>query len=94
MHSLIFYGFIIFFIATSLVGIDYSTPWRILKGDFYLGFESVVNAFALLFLIDWGWPPSGATSYGPISSRGASGEAMPSSWEDWRSWPCPACRWR
>jgi len=54
MHSLIFYGFIIFFIATSLVGIDYSTPWRILKGDFYLGFESVVNAFALLFLIGLG----------------------------------------
>jgi len=54
MHSLIFYGFIVFFIATSLVGIDFSTPWHILRGDFYLGFELVVNAFALLFLIGLG----------------------------------------
>jgi heterodisulfide reductase subunit C/nitrate reductase gamma subunit len=54
MHSLIFYGFIVFFIATSLVGIDLSSPWHILRGDFYLGFELVVNAFALLFLIGLG----------------------------------------
>ena len=40
--------------ATSLVGIDFSTPWHILRGDFYLGFELVVNAFALLFLIGLG----------------------------------------
>ena len=54
MHSLIFYSFVVFFIATSLVGIDYSTPWHIMRGDFYLGFEAVVNTFALLFLIGLG----------------------------------------
>lgn len=50
MHGLIFYGFVVFFIATSLVGIQMDLHLLILKGDFYLGFELVVNAFALLFL--------------------------------------------
>jgi len=51
MHGLIFYGFVVFFIATSLVGIQMDLHLLILKGAFYLGFELVVNAFALLFLI-------------------------------------------
>jgi len=54
MHGLIFYGFVIFFIATSLVGIQMDLHLLILQGPFYLGFEAVVNAFALLFLIGLG----------------------------------------
>ena len=54
MHGLIFYGFVAFFIATSLVGIQLDTGLQILQGDFYLGFELVVNAFALLFLVGLG----------------------------------------
>jgi Fe-S oxidoreductase/nitrate reductase gamma subunit len=51
MHGLIFYGFVTFFIATSLVGIQMELGLPILRGDFYLGFELVVNGFALLFLV-------------------------------------------
>ena len=54
MHGLIFYGFVVFFIATSLVGIQMDLHLLILQGPFYLVFEAVVNAFALLFLIGLG----------------------------------------
>jgi len=54
MHGLIFFSFVAFFIATSLVGIQLDTGWRILQGDFYLGFELVVNAFSVLFLVGLG----------------------------------------
>lgn len=54
MHGLIFYGFLAFFIATSLVGIQMDAGWQILKGGFYLWFELIVNAFALLFLAGLG----------------------------------------
>jgi Fe-S oxidoreductase/nitrate reductase gamma subunit len=54
MHGLIFYGFVVFFIATSLVGIQMDLHLLILQGPFYLAFEAVVNAFALLFLIGLG----------------------------------------
>lgn len=54
MHGLIFYSFFAFFIATSLVGIQLDTGIPILRGDFYLLFELVVNVFALLFLLGLG----------------------------------------
>jgi Fe-S oxidoreductase/nitrate reductase gamma subunit len=54
MHGLIFYGFVAFFIGTSLVGIEMDAGFHILKGPFYLGFEAVLNTFALLFLIGLG----------------------------------------
>jgi Fe-S oxidoreductase/nitrate reductase gamma subunit len=54
MHGLIFYGFVAFFIATSLVGIQLDAGILILKGDFYLLFELVVNTFTLLFLVGLG----------------------------------------
>jgi Fe-S oxidoreductase/nitrate reductase gamma subunit len=54
MHGLIFYGFVVFFIATSLVGIQMDLHLLILQGPFYLAYEAVVNAFALLFLIGLG----------------------------------------
>ncbi len=54
MHGLIFYGFVAFFIATSLVGIQLDAGVLILKGTFYLFFELLVNSFAVLFLIGLG----------------------------------------
>jgi Fe-S oxidoreductase/nitrate reductase gamma subunit len=54
MHGLIFYGFVAFFIATSLVGIQLDAGVVILKGNFYLLFELVVNGFTVLFLIGLG----------------------------------------
>ena len=54
MHGLIFYGFVAFFIATSLVGIQLDAGVLILKGHFYLWFELLVNAFTLLFLTGLG----------------------------------------
>jgi Fe-S oxidoreductase/nitrate reductase gamma subunit len=54
IHGLIFYGFVVFFIATSLVGIEMDAGIPVLKGDFYLGFEVVVNLFTLLFVAGLG----------------------------------------
>jgi Fe-S oxidoreductase/nitrate reductase gamma subunit len=54
MHGLIFYGFVAFFIATSLVGIEMDAGIPILQGSFYEGFETVVNTFTILFLIGLG----------------------------------------
>ena len=54
MHGLIFYGFVAFFIATSLVGIQLDAGVLILKGNFYLLFELVVNGFTVLFLTGLG----------------------------------------
>jgi Fe-S oxidoreductase/nitrate reductase gamma subunit len=54
MHGLIFFSFVVFFIATSLVGIQMDLGIPLLRGDFYLFFEMVVNAFALLFLVGLG----------------------------------------
>jgi Fe-S oxidoreductase/nitrate reductase gamma subunit len=54
MHGLVFYGFVAFFVATSLVGIQMDLDVPLLRGDFYLGFELVVNACALLFLCGLG----------------------------------------
>ncbi|MGD9048877.1 MAG: (Fe-S)-binding protein, partial [Anaerolineae bacterium] len=54
MHGLIFFSFVAFFIATSLVGIQMDTGLPILRGNFYLAFELVVNAFTLLFLTGLG----------------------------------------
>jgi Fe-S oxidoreductase/nitrate reductase gamma subunit len=54
MHAFIFYGFIAFFIGTSLVGIEMDLKLMILRGPFYLGFETVLNTFALLFLLGLG----------------------------------------
>jgi Fe-S oxidoreductase/nitrate reductase gamma subunit len=50
MHGFIFYGFVVFFIATSLVGIQMDLDMPLLRGEFYLGFELVVNGFTVLFL--------------------------------------------
>jgi membrane protein implicated in regulation of membrane protease activity len=54
MHGLIFYSFVAFFIATSLVGIQMDAGLPVLKGSFYLVFELTVNAFTLLFLAGLG----------------------------------------
>ncbi|MGD9049566.1 MAG: hypothetical protein PVF77_16025, partial [Anaerolineae bacterium] len=54
MHGLIFYSFVAFFIATSLVGIQMDAGLPILRGNFYLVFELIVNAFTLLFLTGLG----------------------------------------
>jgi Fe-S oxidoreductase/nitrate reductase gamma subunit len=54
LHGLIFYSFVAFFIATSLVGIQMDAGLFILQGGFYLAFELLVNAFTLLFLIGLG----------------------------------------
>jgi Fe-S oxidoreductase/nitrate reductase gamma subunit len=51
MHGLIFYGFFAFFIGTSLVGIQLDAGLSIMHGGFYLWFEAILNAFALLFLL-------------------------------------------
>ena len=59
MHLMIFWGFIFLFIGTVLVAIDYDFTqplfrWQFLKGPFYLGFEIVLDAAGLAFLVGIG----------------------------------------
>jgi Fe-S oxidoreductase/nitrate reductase gamma subunit len=55
MHAMIFYGFTFLFIGTLLVALDYDLTqpvwdYQFLKGWFYLGFETVLDAAGLAFL--------------------------------------------
>ncbi|MBI3077143.1 MAG: 4Fe-4S dicluster domain-containing protein [Deltaproteobacteria bacterium] len=47
MHHLLAAGFVVLFIGTTLVAIDYDTPWQFLRGRFYLVFEVVLDLFGL-----------------------------------------------
>lgn len=60
MHLLIFSGFTIFFIGTTLATIDADVTLplfgvKILSGGFYLFYEFVLDAFSLFFVFGLGW---------------------------------------
>lgn len=50
MHLAIYSAFIVLFIATCLVAVEYDLGVRILDGTFYLGFKIFVDTFGLLLL--------------------------------------------
>jgi nitrate reductase gamma subunit len=50
MHRFVSYGFVVLFIGTCLVFIDYDLGIPILQGDFYLVYEAVLDVFGLLFI--------------------------------------------
>jgi Fe-S oxidoreductase/nitrate reductase gamma subunit len=59
MHVLLFYGFTFLFIGTVLVALDYDVTqplwnYQFLKGWFYLGFETILDAAGLAFLVGVG----------------------------------------
>lgn len=56
MHAMIFWGFTVLFIGTVLVLIDYDITqpiwdYQFLQGWFYLGFETVLDAAGLVFIV-------------------------------------------
>lgn len=51
MHRFTSYGFVILFIGTVLVVIDYDFKIPLLQGNFYLIYELVLDVFGVLFLI-------------------------------------------
>ncbi|RNB89455.1 DUF3483 domain-containing protein [Brevibacillus fluminis] len=51
MHRFTSYGFVILFIGTCLVVVDYDLGIPILQGSFYLVYEAVLDVFGVLFLI-------------------------------------------
>jgi heterodisulfide reductase subunit C/nitrate reductase gamma subunit len=51
VHRFISYGFVILFIGTVLVVVDYDFHIPILRGSFYLIYEVVLDVFGLLFII-------------------------------------------
>ncbi len=53
-HSLIFYGFLILWIATDLVAIHYDTPFKIFKGPLYLGISLIADLAGLAILLGVG----------------------------------------
>ncbi len=51
-HSLVYTGFVVLFIATTVVAIHHDTPLDIMKGHFYLVFQSlIVDIFGLFVLV-------------------------------------------
>lgn len=51
-HSLVYTGFIVLFLATTVVAIHHDTPLHIMKGHFYLIFQSlIVDVFGLFVLL-------------------------------------------
>ena len=56
MHAIMFWGFLALFIGTALATIDYDITlqlfvYKLLKGDFYLYYETVLDVFGLFFVI-------------------------------------------
>jgi Fe-S oxidoreductase/nitrate reductase gamma subunit len=56
MHALIFYGFVVLFIGTLLVALDYDVTqpllgWQFLKGGFYLFFELALDFAGILLIL-------------------------------------------
>src|SRR5215470_13247331 len=59
MHAIMFWGFLALFMGTVLATIDYdiTLPWfdyKLLKGPFYLFYETVLDLFGLFFVIGLG----------------------------------------
>ena len=54
MHGLIFYGFLILFIGTLIVGLQADLGFQILYGNFYLLFSLLTDLFGLLVLVGLG----------------------------------------
>jgi Fe-S oxidoreductase/nitrate reductase gamma subunit len=59
MHAIMFWGFLALFLGTVLATIDYDITlplfgYKLLKGDFYLAYETVLDLFGLFFVIGLG----------------------------------------
>ncbi len=59
MHAIMFWGFLVLFLGTVLATIDYDITlplfgYKLLKGDFYLAYETVLDLFGLFFVIGLG----------------------------------------
>ncbi|MFZ5753576.1 MAG: heterodisulfide reductase-related iron-sulfur binding cluster [Bacillota bacterium] len=54
MHGFIFYGFLILFIGTLIVGLQADLGWQVLYGNFYLLFSLLTDLFGLLVLVGLG----------------------------------------
>jgi hypothetical protein len=59
MHATMFWGFLALFMGTALATIDYDITlplfgYKLLKGEFYLFYETVLDLFGLFFVIGLG----------------------------------------
>jgi Fe-S oxidoreductase/nitrate reductase gamma subunit len=59
MHAIMFWGFLALFMGTVLATIDYDVTlplfgYKLLKGSFYLAYETVLDLFGLFFVIGLG----------------------------------------
>src|SRR6059036_476198 len=59
MHAIMFWGFLALFMGTVLATVDYDITlplfgYKLLKGDFYLFYETVLDLFGLFFVIGLG----------------------------------------
>ena len=57
MHALIYYGFIVLFIGTTILEIDHLLPvdYKFLQGSFYMAYSAVLDAAAIAFLAGVMW---------------------------------------
>ena len=59
MHAIMFWGFLALFIGTALATIDYDVTvpffgYKLLRGSFYLVYETVLDMFGLFFVLGLG----------------------------------------
>ena len=67
MHAIMFWGFLALFMGTVLATIDWDITlplfgYKLLKGPFYLFYETVLDLFGLFFVIGLGMAVCGASS--------------------------------
>jgi Fe-S oxidoreductase len=57
MHSMIYFGFIVLFIATVVLEIDHQLPgsWKFLHGGVYEGYSAISDLFGLIFVAGIVW---------------------------------------
>jgi hypothetical protein len=72
MHATMFWGFLALFMGTALATIDFDITlplfgWKLLKGPFYLFYETVLDFFGLFFVV--GPPASTRKRASPGCSR-------------------------
>jgi len=57
MHALIYYGFLVLFIGTTILEIDHLLPveYKFLQGNFYMAYSAALDAAAIAFLAGVMW---------------------------------------
>ena len=85
MHAIMFWGFLALFMGTVLATLDWDLTlplfgYKLLKGPFYLFYETVLDVFGLFFVIGLGMAAWRSSSPGGRRGRRSAGRSAAASW--------------